>query len=161
MIIENTILYVHTPNYRVKVLVGVKNGIIRFIQNMVSYYSKMSSVDETKMTDVDREELVKLARRMSDLTFQMDRIHARAYSIQKAIDKILIKSAINIVEMTKVKVTHIELKMEIGTGWAKTFNMFALCEPHEVKFQKNFPNHMRVEVSDFGSVKTSSRVLVL
>ena len=22
--------------------------------------------------------------------------------------------------MTKVKVTHIELKMEIGTGWAKT-----------------------------------------
>jgi len=63
--------------------------------------------------------------------------------------------------MTKVKVTHIELKMEIGTGWAKTFNMFALCEPHEVKFQKNFPDHMRVEVSDFGSVRTSSRIYKL
>jgi len=63
--------------------------------------------------------------------------------------------------MAKVKVTHIELKMEIGTGWAKTFNMFALCEPHEVKFQKNFPDHMRVEVSDFGSVRISSRVYKL
>jgi len=56
----------------------------------------MSSVDKTKMTDVDREELVKLARRISDLTFQMDRIHAKAYSIQKALDKVLIKSAINV-----------------------------------------------------------------
>ena len=58
----------------------------------------MSSVDKTKMTNVDREELVKLARRINDLTFQMDRIHAKAYSIQKALDKVLIiiKSAINV-----------------------------------------------------------------
>ena len=61
----------------------------------------MSSVDKTKMTNVDREELVKLARRISDLTFQIDCINAKAYSISKAIDKILIKSRIDKVRFTR------------------------------------------------------------
>ena len=61
----------------------------------------MSSVDKTKMTNVDREELVKLARRIDDLTFQIDRINVKAYSISKAIDKILIKSRIEIFEDLK------------------------------------------------------------
>jgi len=63
----------------------------------------MSSVDKTKMTNVDREELVKLARRISDLTFQIDCINAKAYSISKAIDKILIKSRIDMFDFEDEK----------------------------------------------------------
>lgn len=56
----------------------------------------MSSAEKVKMVSINREELVKLARRISDLTFELDRMNVKAYSISKTLDKILTKSAITL-----------------------------------------------------------------
>ena len=60
----------------------------------------------------------------------------------------------------KVRVTHIEMRIGVSSGWPRTYNVWALCRPEVVRVQKNFPKGrgMTVQVHDHGLVSKSSRV---